>query len=223
MPSVTTGKGTRQLLGIAERGIFEFSHIAHRANRNINSLQKGLLFAKMRAYTHNLPAEHEDQLVDGDGAGMSFVGQINCERRCGVLAAHLAKKCEQLHKVASTVLAEQEAHGDMVLKDVDSLKRMTVGIKCVDNIWSEILIFFAKLRQVTDAADAHRIALLPYIENSGMKLVEKKTNGGEEEHAATAGDGSVEEPSVYYLVDADDDATETETETETEAEAEAEA
>ncbi|KAI1618857.1 hypothetical protein EDD37DRAFT_647649 [Exophiala viscosa] len=213
-PSITTGQGTRQLIAIAEKGLAEFSQTLGIASRNVTSLHKGVLQAKINAYNHNAEAAREgitDNLVDVDKAGRAFVGQIECERKCGALAAHLVQKFEQLQKIAMTVLAEQTAHGDMVMKKVDSLKKVTIGIKCVDNVWPEIILGIQQLKHMTDAADAHRNTLMPSLGGTGMKLiemeVEKSVGGGDEDDDATVAgdeDDDAEKPRVFYIVDAEE-------------------
>ncbi|KIV84563.1 hypothetical protein PV11_00336 [Exophiala sideris] len=210
-PTITTGQGTRQLLALAGKGLAEFSQIFGLATRNVISLHKGVLKAKIKAHNHNADsvAEGNDEVVDADKAGRAFVGQIEYERECGKLAAHLVQKFEQLQKVVATILAEQETHGDMVMKNLDSLKKVTIGIKCVDNIWAEIVEDIRRLKRMTEAADAHRNTLMPALGGTGMQLVEvkvEKTDGEDDtdDDATVTGDDDAEKPRVFYIVNSDE-------------------
>lgn len=77
------------------------------------------------------------------------------------LAEHLIGKFEQLSKVAQSVLTEQEDRGDQLTQTEDGVKKLTVGMKCVDNVWAEITQVVGQLKKLSEQISKSKVFLAP--------------------------------------------------------------
>lgn len=84
---------------------------------------------------------------------LTLQAQLIAEKRCTTAVEHVSGKFAQLDKLARSMLADQEEHGDQLTASEHRVKKLMVGMKCIDNVWDEIRRSYLRLRMLVDAKD----------------------------------------------------------------------
>lgn len=90
-----------------------------------------------------------------------FELQTSTARRALSLAEQLAVKFDQVRKVAGSILAEQEERGDQITQTELGLKKLTIGMKCMDTVWADIIHSSVQLKKVQEVFNESRISMVP--------------------------------------------------------------
>ncbi|EXJ80861.1 hypothetical protein A1O3_07147 [Capronia epimyces CBS 606.96] len=146
IPTVFSGQGTRLLLSIAEQGIADLANIASELKRNATATAESLnivrshwlqQLAKMRSVL-GLDFDEEETRAYAHQMFLPYeLKAIQCKQTCD-LAEHIVDRFVQLQKLARSVLAKQEEKGQQITKTPEGVKKLTIGIKCIDSVWLDI-------------------------------------------------------------------------------------
>lgn len=165
VPSVATGQGTRRLLEIVEKGIADVTTIARTMEHKATIAQHAYLKVRLVWFQQyiNLRIQHgnvfDDDLVQ-ERARQGFRPyeiQAMKYNHAHDLAKHIIEKFLQLQKVARSVLAEQEDKGEQITQTEQGIKKLTVGIKCVDNVWLDITRTWYRLKHLKQELDSREM------------------------------------------------------------------
>ncbi|KIX02537.1 uncharacterized protein Z518_08478 [Rhinocladiella mackenziei CBS 650.93] len=168
IPTVITGQGTRLLLTIAENGTQHVRAIGRELEYKANIIKQRETYTKLQCICNILRIPNgesfiteEQILTEVNQASRSVEAQAAINHHCVTFAEHMLARFAQLHNVAQRVLGEQEERGDQLMNTEEGVKKLTVGIKCLDNIWADITRSWESLHKALQELDRIMLAWKP--------------------------------------------------------------
>ncbi|EXJ90421.1 hypothetical protein A1O1_03522 [Capronia coronata CBS 617.96] len=158
MPTVHTGQGTRLLLEITEKGITDLTSLGDDMKKTAAVTERIYVEVRMQWLAYLMVMRGQLGSTFDEDSAQTHASQVfrpyemqaHNYKQCCDLAQRVIDKFVQLQKLAGTVLAAQEEMGEQLTQTEEGVKKLTIGIKCIDTVWLDITTSFARLKLAVD-------------------------------------------------------------------------